>query len=187
LSFLIVWESMLPGDDEEAAWSAAEMFEDSRVVQYWDPDRASGIAYSRDVFPGAWRELLDHLPDDSPIRSHIERGADADPARRPMWDFAAFYPAGTRWNGTPPSPDSFVRQLAMFKTEDGSTGAFLVTDSFAKPPIESDWFDEVRVKMASCSAVMSLTSHHPCPWPHWPTVPPPSARDSTPPPTGPAS
>ena len=140
---------MLPSDNQAAARPASEMFTDRRVAQYWDADRASGVAYSRDVFPGAWRELLSHLPEDSPIRSHIERGAEADPARRPMWDFAAFYPAGVRWGESPPSPESFIRQLAMFRTEDGSTRALLVTDSFAKPPVESDWFDEVRVKTAS--------------------------------------
>jgi hypothetical protein len=140
---------MLPSDNEAAARQASEMFTDSRVVQYWDPNRVSGVAYSREVFPGAWRELLDHLPDDSPIRPHIERSAKTDPARRPMWDFAAFYPAGARWNDAPPTPESFIRQLARFRHEDGSTRAMLVTDSFAKPPVESDWFDEVRIKTAS--------------------------------------
>lgn len=149
LSFFVVWQPMLQSDNEDAARQIAMMFTDRRVEQYWDPDRRTGIAFSRDAFPNALCELLPQIAEDSPIRPHIERSAETDPASRPMWDFAAFYPAGIRWGDTPPLPSSFIRQLAIWMHEDGSTRAMLVTDSFAKPPIESDWFDEVRARTAS--------------------------------------
>ncbi len=72
--------------------------------------------------------------------------ADVGPQRVPMWDFAAFYPAGIEWSDGPPRPEGFVRQLAIRMTPQG-TSATMLTDDFAQAPIESDWFDEVRREM----------------------------------------
>lgn len=70
-----------------------------------------------------------------------------------MWDLALFHPPGVEWTGdTPPWSATWIRQLAVNITSDGITSAALLVDDFTQPPIDSDWFDEVRREMQTLRA-----------------------------------
>ncbi|MEE8458482.1 MAG: PDZ domain-containing protein [Phycisphaerales bacterium] len=146
LSVLVIWEPMLGSDNEAAARDSATIFDDPRVHQFWDADRLSGITYSTEVYPERLRQIADAMPPDHFLKDHCVRNADASPGQVPMWDFAVFYPAGGEWTETPPASSGFIRQLAIFKTPQG-TSATLLTDDFTRPPFKSDWYDEVRREM----------------------------------------
>ena len=145
-SVLVVWEPMLGSDSEAAAGESSAIFEDPRVHQFWDGGRLSGTAYSTQVFPDRFTKIAAAMPSDHPLSGRFRSMADVAPQRVPMWDFAAFYPAGIEWSDGPPRPEGFVRQLAIRMTPQG-TSATMLTDDFAQAPIESDWFDEVRREM----------------------------------------
>ena len=57
ISVSIVWEAMLPSDNEAAARESSKIFNDPRVRQFWDPNKLSGTAYSRDAYPNMRRDL----------------------------------------------------------------------------------------------------------------------------------
>ena len=146
-ALLVVWEPMLPSDNRDAASESAAIFGDPRAVQFWDETRLSGVAYSRDVYPTYIGDIARSLPADHMLAKHFRGKEDVPGERAPMWDFAAFYPAGVEWKDSPPRAKAFIRQLAIFKQPDGTTTATLYTDDFAKGPVESDWFEEVRKQM----------------------------------------
>ncbi len=146
-TLFVVWEPMLSSDDRRAAGESSGILDDPRTVQFWDQTRQSGVAYARDVYPTYIGDIARSLGDDHMLADHF-RGMESVPGERaPMWDFAAFYPAGVEWKEAPPLATSFIRQLAIFKRPDGTTSATLYTDDFTKGPVESDWFDEVRSRM----------------------------------------
>ena len=151
LSMLVIWEPMLGSDNEAAARASATIFDDPRVHQFWDGDRLSGITYSTEVYPQRMRQIAEAMPDDHFMKGHFDKIVDTSPERIPMWDFALFYPAGVEWTDTPPVSSAFIRQLAIFKTPEGTT-ATILTDDFTQPPIESDWFDEVQREMQTLMA-----------------------------------
>ncbi len=97
------------------------------------------------------RQIAAAMPDDHFMKGRFDTNADVSPERIPMWDFALFYPAGVEWTDTPPTSSAFIRQLAIFKTPEGTT-ATILTDDFTQPPIESDWYDEVRREMQTLMA-----------------------------------
>lgn len=146
-TLFVVWEPMLSSDNRRAAGESAAILDDPRAVQFWDETRQSGVSYARDVYPTYIGDIARSLGDDHLLADHF-RGMESVPGERaPMWDFAAFYPAGVEWKEAPPLATSFIRQLAIFKRPDGTTSATLYTDDFTKGPVESDWFDEVRSRM----------------------------------------
>ena len=57
----VVWVPMLANDNEAAARKISSMFDDPRVHQYWDPERRSGVAYTRS-FPTMFRDMVASLP-----------------------------------------------------------------------------------------------------------------------------
>ncbi len=146
-TLFVVWEPMLASDDRNAARESAAILNDPRAVQFWDEDRRSGLAYSRDVYPTYIGDIARSLPKDHMLARHFRDREDVPGERAPMWDFAAFYRPGVEWKDAPPLAKSFIRQLAIFKQPDGTTSATLYTDDFTKGPVESDWFDEVRSQM----------------------------------------
>ncbi|MEE8153401.1 MAG: cation transporter [Phycisphaerales bacterium] len=148
LSLLIVWEPMLGSDDQPSAEKSSNIFNDPRVTQYWDGQRLSGITYSTQVYADRFHQLSKVTPEDHFLASMLKRAADASPEQIPMWDFALFYPAGVIWKDAPPKAQRFIRQLAYSPGQNGS-GSTLLVDDFSKPPIQSDWFDEVRREMRS--------------------------------------
>jgi hypothetical protein len=79
----IVWLPMLPDDNAEAAETQSALFQDERVAQYWDPERAAG-----DLFAGVLS------------------------LRNTAWDVYLLYGAEVRWEGDgPPEPSFWMHQL----------------------------------------------------------------------------
>ncbi len=148
LSLLIVWEPMLGSDDQPSAEKSSTIFDDPRVTQYWDSQRLSGNTYSTQVYPDRFRQVSQVMPEDHFLAAMFKQMADRSPEQIPMWDFALFYRAGVIWKDAPPKPQGFIRQLAYSPMQNGS-GSTLLVDDFSQPPIQSDWFDEVRREMRS--------------------------------------
>ncbi len=143
VSVSVVWIPMLPSDNEQAAREQSGMFSDPRVKQFWDPNRLSGIAYSRDVFPGWLKDAVEALPPNHMLRGALSNRADDPPQERPLWDIALFYNAGAQWNSRPPAATYWMKQIAYFgRMADGTSGLFW-QNTFAKEPVPSDWFAEI--------------------------------------------
>ena len=139
----IVWVPMLPSDDKDAAGEIGATIMDPKVRQYWDPNRLCGIAYAKHVFPNWLGEMVSSLPEDDDLRDYLKPRIAAPPEKAPMWDIAFLYEAGARWTDSPPKPDRWAKQVMFYgKQKDGPTGRFW-RDDFAKPPFDSDWYDEL--------------------------------------------
>jgi hypothetical protein len=149
ISIMIVWIPMLSSDNETAARKSSRMFDDPRVHQFWDANRLSGIAYSRDVFPQWAKDGAEALPPDHTLCEALKSRADTPPEKRPLWDIAMFYGKGSDWRDTPPKPKHWTKQIAYFgMQEDGTSGLFWQND-FGKAPVESDWLVEVKQGMTA--------------------------------------
>lgn len=148
LAVYVVWLPMIPTDSEAAARRSATMYRDSRLHQYYDPDRLTGIAYSKDLKLEQFRELLDSLPSDHPLKQRIKDWFSMSPEERPVWDAAYFFPAAVKWTGSLPKPAMWTKQMAFFGDPAGDepSGLFFRHDS-KQPPSASDWFVEVRQAM----------------------------------------
>jgi hypothetical protein len=145
---------MLPTDNAAAARSSAAQFEDPRVMQFWDPERLTGIAWSAQFQVAFVPALLDSLPPEEEMRPHLEQWV-ADPATRPAWDVAYFYPARAKWVDQVPKPQGWTKQVGFWGPDDpadsvevtgGATGVFW-TDRRPGQPIESDWMEEFALGM----------------------------------------
>ena len=79
----IVWTSMLPADNVEAALQRELMFSDPRVRQYWDPDRIFGQLLSQTL------NLTISI----------------------AWDIYLLFPPNHPWNAElPPAPEIWMHQ-----------------------------------------------------------------------------
>ena len=74
---------MMSGDSYEAAQKAVGKFKDRRVMQFFDPGKAVGKAFSKSL------------------------GHEGEVA----WDFYLFYPVHSEWQELPPVPKVFMHQL----------------------------------------------------------------------------
>jgi hypothetical protein len=74
---------MLLGDSEATAKDKAEIFNDHRVCQFYDPDKLSGKAIAKSV---GWEGMV-------------------------AWDIYLFYPNGSVWSDFPPTPQYWMHQL----------------------------------------------------------------------------
>ncbi len=145
LGVYVVWVPMIPTDSEAAARNAATMFRDARVHQYYDPSRLAGTAYSKDLKPDQFRELLGSLANDDPLKQRIDEWFARSPVERPIWDAVYFFAEGAKWTDTLPAPSSWVKQIAYFGNPAGEepSGLFFRHDA-TQPPSESDWHVEIR-------------------------------------------
>jgi hypothetical protein len=86
----VVWEPILEGDFDPPSNSTLARISDSRVSQYWDPDRSlsNRIVASAASNPSWGTPTVDF--DGSQV----------------VWDFVAVYPPGVHWSavGTMPAP-----------------------------------------------------------------------------------
>ncbi len=82
ISMSIVWIDVLPSDCEATARHAAVIFDDPRVVQFYDPNQRAGAAFAEDL-----------------IR------------QPPAWDIYLFYAPGDSWEQRPPQPRDWAHQL----------------------------------------------------------------------------
>lgn len=145
LGIYVVWVPMIPTDSEAAARRAATMYKDARIHQYYDPDRLTGIAYSKDLKPDQFRDLVGSLPEDDPLKKHIKEWFARPPEERPVWDVVYFFGEGVKWTEALPAPSSWTKQIAFFGDPAGEepSGLFFWHDA-KQPPSESDWHAEVR-------------------------------------------
>ena len=74
---------MMKSDTFEAARKAVSKFNDNRVQQFYDPQKAAGEAFARSL------------------------GHDGSIA----WDFYLFYAPRSEWVDLPPRPEMFMHQL----------------------------------------------------------------------------
>ncbi len=138
---------MLGSDSESSAWEMSRLFDDPRVHQYWDAKRSSGEAYSVGVFPNWLSDMASSMPADHQMGSLCRSMSGRDSRQSPMWDFAAFYPAGVRWGDSPPEAAGWSKQVAYYGTQpSGETGTFW-RDDFTDLPIESDRYAKIQEQM----------------------------------------
>ena len=147
ISVSIVWEAMLPSDNEAAARESSAIFDDPRVRQFWDPNRLSSIAYSRDVFPKILHDMAGSVPDSMTMLKGLKNRANLPPESSPLWDVAFLYNKGATWNARPAQPAHWTKQLAYYGKDNGEITGMFWRNDFAKPPFDSDWFDELTQGM----------------------------------------
>jgi hypothetical protein len=85
LSVLAVWMPCMAMDNAKAALSAESLLPDSRVVHFWDGEKALGTLYAR------------MLP--------LPRGTTL------AWDIYFLYAPGVEWGEQPPMPTEWMHQL----------------------------------------------------------------------------
>lgn len=147
LSVIVIWIPMLGSDNEQTARQAAQMFTDTRVTQFYDANRLSGIAYSRDMFFPHRADAIAAIPDGHFLKELLADMRDVPPEQMPLWDATLFYPKGTTWSTTVPLTDRWSKQLLFAGGGSGQPSTFWV-DSLKQPPVETDWYDEVRGQTA---------------------------------------
>lgn len=156
----VVWEPMLGSDNEDAARDISRMFDDPRVRQYWDPNRRSGIAYAKHVFPTYLKDMraaIDAgLPPDHFLRKMKRDWKDVQPEQAPLWDIALTYDPGARWQEKPPRPVGMVKQIAFYGPQEGGSSGLFFTD-FEQAPFDADWAVELA------KAMKTLTGKKPTP------------------------
>lgn len=148
ISFIIVWMPMLPSDDEAAAQEASRMFDDPRVHQFWDANRRTGTAFSRDVFPRWIKDAAEAMPPDHMLSEFFKSVSDTPPGKRPLWDIVLFFGRKIEWTDHPPKPNHWAKQIAYFGRQDDGTSGLFWRNDFATEPSVSDWFAEVSHGMA---------------------------------------
>ena len=137
----IVWIPMLESDNEQAARSAATIFEPRRVSQFYDAERAAGLAYARGTFADFFPRARKSVPDDHWLAGALD---DREEAQRPQWDLYMLYAPGTRWadgEDAPPMPTRWIRHLG--RLEDGKTSLYW-QDTPESGPREGDLFQAIR-------------------------------------------
>lgn len=139
---------MVPGDDEQAARSSGRMYSGHRVYQFYDGDRAVGVALRRDIFADCAREALSVMPREDPLYEDLSAWASSPHSEGPLWDVVLFYPPGVEWTERIPQPAAWSKQVGFRIGEGGTTGVFF-RDNCRQPPAESDWHTEVRNAMSA--------------------------------------
>jgi hypothetical protein len=100
----IIWIKKLSGDSVQTAKKAAQMFNDPRVAQFYDPKQSSGKAIANQL---GWTGQV-------------------------AWDIYLFFETGAEWTNTVPKPAYWMHQLkdswaqqAHFHTGAGLMNALL--------------------------------------------------------------
>jgi hypothetical protein len=148
LAVYVVWLPMIQSDNEVAARNSSTMYTDPRLRQYYDPDRMTGIAFSKEVKPEQFNQLLASMAADHPLKQRMTEWFSMPPENRPAWDIVYLFPPGVRWTESLPTPSFWTKQMGFFGDQPGDapSGVFFRHDS-REPPVQSDWFVEVREAM----------------------------------------
>lgn len=78
-----IWLPVIRTDDRASAVERSKEFTDPRLLQFWDGEQVTGIAWDKTLHTGQL-----------------------------TWDVYLIYGAGTKWqNGDPPIPDFWMHQL----------------------------------------------------------------------------
>lgn len=156
LRVFVVWMPMVPGDSPDAARRTGAMYP-TRVHQFYDPECDLGRTFGAQVFDrNCLRAALRATPRDHPLHERLERWT-RDSAERMVWDAVLYYPAGVEWKSGPPSPVYWSKQIGYGgPPREGVTGTFF-HDDCASPPVDTDWFPEVRRSIHRLVSRMSAT------------------------------
>ena len=131
----VVWLPMLGSDNEASAKKSSLMYTDSRVQQYWDAEKASGWAYTNDLFSDMGERMKRAIAGDEQLQRDVQpRG------QGPMWDIYMLYEPGAKWGESVPEPTSWVWQMIPGHT-------LVWKNDFANPPLRSELVDEIAVLM----------------------------------------
>jgi hypothetical protein len=152
LSIHVVWMPMVPGDSREAAQKTGAMFAGEPVHQYYDGERLAGAAYMRDAFADCLTDALQAVPEDHPVYAQLKEWPRSGRSVGPLWDAVLFYPPNVQWADQAPRPKYWSKQVGFFGPGAGAvTGTFFRNDC-KQPPVDSDWFREVRNVMGTLLA-----------------------------------
>jgi hypothetical protein len=142
----IVWAPMMESDDEASARASAEMFDGTRTTQFYDPERLVGSAFREQVFPDAYQQALATLPEDHWLHDSLVEYGPAY-GNRPEWDIYMFFDRDATWGKSAPRPFHFIRHLGRVVEKDDERLSMMWIDSYSKPPVEAELFDEIaRIK-----------------------------------------
>ncbi len=94
----VVWEPILPTDFSPPTTFALRLASDVRVRQYWDPNHLVAKQLASDARP----------PQPAP---------DCCDQSGILWDLAAIYPKGARWDDRMPPATLFNGPVVDLKTE----------------------------------------------------------------------
>lgn len=127
---IVVWQPMLPPDDEDAARRASGIFAGVPATQFYDAHRLAGWAYEREHYSDKWDEVESALPPDHWLRKR----AESKPAPSPEWDIYMLFRPGVRWEDQSPTPDAFIRHIGR----DKQGQSCYWRDRFNVPPARGD-------------------------------------------------
>lgn len=149
MSITIVWLPMLESDDESAARRASQMFSDMRVRQFYDPRRLSGLAASNEAFPaGCLHDVLEATPAEHPLHARLKEWAASNAEPPALWDAALFYQPDAEWGDHVPTPARWSKQVGFHgSAAPGEPSGIFLHNSCHAPPVDSDWYVEVRNAM----------------------------------------
>lgn len=88
IAVFVVWERVISSDWSPPISAVLARIPDSRVSQFWDPDR-----------------VLSH---------HLGETADRETI---VWDWVAVYPEDAKWGSSPPTPDYSGRPVVRVASE----------------------------------------------------------------------
>ena len=149
VSVHVVWMPMVPGDSLRAARKTGRMFASSDVHQYYDEERAVGLACHRDAFSGCLTDAARATPKDHPLYETLVDWAEGGRGEGPLWDAVLFYPPGVEWSEVVPAPRLWAKQVAFLGPDAGEVTATFFRNDCDQPPVDSDWHREVRQAMAT--------------------------------------
>lgn len=142
IDITIVWSPMMESDDEASAREAAKMFDGTRVMQFYDPERLVGLVFRRQVFPDAYEQALAALPNDHWLHeAMLENGPEYGDG--PEWDIYMFFGHGAEWADSPPRPVHFIRHLGRVIETDDEGLSLMWIDDYSKPPVEGVLSEEM--------------------------------------------
>jgi copper ion binding protein len=84
ISVIIIWTNMLKTDDESSAYKAASLFNDQRIVQFFDSENKFGDVVAQRLSPQGMK----------------------------AWDIYMFFDKDTQWNKDFPRPFDYAHQLS---------------------------------------------------------------------------
>jgi len=142
LAVILVWAPMMASDSEDAARESARMFGPA-VVQFYDPERAVGHTFRREVFPDAYEKGYASLPPDHWLRESMSQ-MKSRYDNSPEWDIYLFFGPGLVWKDAPPFPTRFVRHLGRIVENDDGMLSLMWINDYSNPPVEGQLFDEVE-------------------------------------------
>lgn len=156
IAVYFVWMPMLPSDNETAGRRFAASLQSPNATHFYDEHRRVGVAFAEYHLHHRYAEALAALPADSPLREHIAEVMKAPASEYPLWDAVLFFRPGVEWKERTPEPDWWARQVSFWGagvTDESSEASGLIwRNQMDQPPLETDWFVELRQAMQEMSA-----------------------------------